>query len=137
MAAAGMSDGHYTLGSLDVLVQDRVARLVPDGHDAHPGAIAGATSLLLENVRRCVDWGIPLADAVTAASATPARLMGLDQPDSVQPGSVQPGSDQVGVLAAGFRADVLVTTEELELLQAYRAGTPLTQERDARADYSV
>ncbi|MEV7135203.1 amidohydrolase family protein [Arthrobacter sp. NPDC093128] len=132
MAAAGMSDGHYTLGSLDVLVQDRVARLVPDGHDAHPGAIAGATSLLLENVRRCVGWGIPLADAVTAASATPARLMGLDQPDSVQPGSVQ-----VGVLAAGFRADVLVTTEELELLQAYRAGTPLTQERDARADYSV
>ncbi|MBT2534648.1 N-acetylglucosamine-6-phosphate deacetylase [Arthrobacter sp. ISL-69] len=132
MAAAGMSDGHYTLGSLDVLVQDRVARLVPDGHDAHPGAIAGATSLLLENVRRCVDWGIPLADAVTAASATPARLMGLDQPDSNQP-----GSDQVGVLAAGFRADVLVTTEDLELLQAYRAGTPLTQERNARADYSV
>lgn len=127
MAAAGMSDGHYTLGSLDVLVQDRVARLVPDGDDAHPGAIAGATSLLLENVRRCVDWGIPLADAVTAASATPARLMGLDRP----------GSDKVGVLAAGYRADVLVTTEELELLQAYRAGTPLTQERNARADYSV
>ncbi|WP_104175059.1 N-acetylglucosamine-6-phosphate deacetylase [Arthrobacter sp. Y81] len=137
MAAAGMSDGHYTLGSLDVLVQDRVARLVPDGHDAHPGAIAGATSLLLENVRRCVDWGIPLADAVTAASATPARLMGLDRPGSDQPGSDQPGSDQVGVLAAGYRADVLVTTEELELLQAYRAGTPLTQERNARADYSV
>ena len=120
------------LGSLDVLVQDRVARLAPDGHDAHPGAIAGATSLLLENVRRCVEWGIPLADAVTAASATPARLMGLDRP-----GSDQPGSDQVGVLAAGYRADVLVTTEELELLQAYRAGTPLTQERNARADYSV
>jgi N-acetylglucosamine-6-phosphate deacetylase len=127
MAAAGMSDGQYTLGSLDVLVQDRVARLVPAGQDAQPGAIAGATSLLLENVRRCVDWGIPLADAVTAASAAPARLMGLDKPDS----------DKVGVLAAGYRADVLVTTEELELLQAYRAGTPLTQERNARADYSV
>jgi N-acetylglucosamine-6-phosphate deacetylase len=53
--------------------------------------------------------------------------MGLDKPDS----------DKVGVLAAGYRADVLVTTEELELLQAYRAGTPLTQERNARADYSV
>ena len=132
MAAAGMSDGRYTLGSLDVLVQDRVARLVPDGHDAHPGAIAGATSLLLENVRRCVEWGIPLADAVTAASATPARLMGLDRA-----GSDQEDSDTVGVLAAGYRADVLVTTEELELLQAYRAGAPLTQERNARADYSV
>ncbi len=127
MAAAGMPDGQYTLGSLDVLVQDRVARLVPPQDDARPGAIAGATSLLLDNVRRCVEWSVPLADAVTAASATPARLMGLDRQ----------GSDKVGALAAGYRADVLVTTEELELVQAYRAGTPLTQERKTRADYSV
>lgn len=127
MAAAGMSDGHYTLGSLDVLVQDRVARLVPAADDARPGAIAGATSLLLENVRRCVEWGVGLADAVTAASATPARLMGLDQP----------GPAQVGSITNGYRADVLVTTDELELLQAYRAGTPLTQERKTSADHSV
>ena len=126
MAAAGMSDGQYTLGSLDVLVQDRVARLAPAGHHDHPGAIAGATSLLLENVLRCVEWGIPLADAVTAASAAPARLMGLDR-----------GATKLGAIAAGYRADVLVTTENLELVQAYRAGTPLTQERKTRADYSV
>jgi N-acetylglucosamine-6-phosphate deacetylase len=127
MAAAGMSDGLYTLGSLEVLVQDRVARLVPGEGDSRPGAIAGATSLLLENVRRCVGWGVPLADAVTAASATPARLMGLDQP----------GSAQVGSLVRGNRADVLVTTEELEPVQVFRAGTPLLQEGKARADYSV
>ena len=132
MAAAGMSDGHYTLGSLDVLVQDRVARLVPAEGDARPGAIAGATSLLLENVRRCVEWGVPLADAVMAASATPARLMGLDQTVSGQPASAQ-----IGSLTTGYRADILVTTEKLELLQVYRAGTPLTQERKTRADYSV
>ncbi|ALV41775.1 hypothetical protein AU252_11930 [Pseudarthrobacter sulfonivorans] len=125
MAAAGMSDGHYTLGSLDVLVQDRVARLAGPG--AGPGAIAGATSHLLENVRRCVEWGVPLADAVVAASSTPARLMGLDRP----------GPNRVGAIAQGFRADVLVTTEELELVQAYRAGTPQTQERNDRADSSV
>jgi N-acetylglucosamine-6-phosphate deacetylase len=132
MAAAGMADGHYTLGSLDVQVQGRVARLVPAGDDAHPGAIAGATSLLLENVRRCVEWGVPVADSVTAASATPARLMGLDRA-----GSGAPGSLPVGSITPGYRADVLVTTEKLELLQAYRAGTPLTQERNMRADYSV
>lgn len=127
MAAAGMSDGRYTLGRLDVRVQDRVARLVPAEGGAPPGAIAGATSLLLDNVRRCVEWGVPLADAVAAASATPARLMGLDQP----------GAAQVGSITEGYRADVLVATEELELLQAYRAGRPLNQERNARADYSV
>ncbi|MCO4236806.1 N-acetylglucosamine-6-phosphate deacetylase [Pseudarthrobacter raffinosi] len=130
MAAAGMSDGHYTLGSLDVLVQDRVARLAGTadaGPGAIAGAIAGATSHLLENVRRCVEWGVPLADAVVAASSTPARLMGLDRP----------GPNRVGAIAAGCRADVLVTTEELELVQAYRAGTPQTQERNDRADSSV
>jgi N-acetylglucosamine-6-phosphate deacetylase len=127
MAAAGMSDGQYTLGSLDVLVRDRVARLVPAEGQGQPGAIAGATSLLLENVRSCVAWGVPLADAVTAASATPARLMGLDQP----------GAAQVGAISQGYRADVLVANEELELLQAFRAGRPLTQERNTRADYSV
>ena len=132
MAAAGMSDGHYTLGRLDVLVQDGVARLVPGGDQGHPGAIAGATSLLLDNVRRCVEWGVPLADAVAAASATPARLMGLDRP-----GPAQVGTHPVGSIAEGYRADVLVVTEELELLQAYRAGRELSQERNARADYSV
>lgn len=138
MAAAGMSDGHYTLGSLDVLVRDRVARLVPAEGDARPGAIAGATSLLLENVRRCVEWGVPLADAVTAASATPARLMGLDRPGSGQSRSDRPvGSGRIGSLTRGYRADILVTTEKLGLLQVYRAGTPLTQERKTRADYSV
>jgi N-acetylglucosamine-6-phosphate deacetylase len=131
MAAAGMPDGRYTLGSLDVLVQDRVARLAPaggthSGEGEEPGAIAGATSFLLENVRRCVEWGIPLADAVAAASSTPARLMGLDR-----------GPTRVGAIAAGNRADVLVATEELELVQAYRAGTPQTQERNDRADSSV
>ncbi|MEJ1194519.1 N-acetylglucosamine-6-phosphate deacetylase [Pseudarthrobacter sp. CCNWLW207] len=132
MAAAGMSDGHYTLGSLDVLVQDRVARLLPAqgavaADEEEPGAIAGATSFLLENVRRCVEWGIPLADAVAAATSTPARLMGLDSP----------GARQVGAIAAGYRADVLAATDELELVQAYRAGTPQTQERNDRADSSV
>jgi N-acetylglucosamine-6-phosphate deacetylase len=132
MAAAGMSDGHYTLGRLDVLVRDGVARLVPAEDQGHPGAIAGATSLLLDNVRRCGEWGVPLADAVTAASATPARLMGLDRP-----GAARGGADPVGSIAEGYRADVLVATEELELLQAYRAGRKLSQERNARADYSV
>lgn len=70
--------------------------------------------------------GIPLADAVAAASSTPARLMGLDQ-----------GPTRVGAIAAGYRADVLAATEELELVQAYRAGTPQTQERNDRADSSV
>jgi N-acetylglucosamine-6-phosphate deacetylase len=63
--------------------------------------------------------------------------MGLDRA-----GEDQLGTARVGAIAAGYRADVLVATEELELLQAYRAGTPQTQERQTqegndRADSSV
>ncbi len=116
MAAAGMLDGDYTLGALDVEVRNGTARLaVPDGSQ---GAIAGGTSRLLENVRRCREWGIPLADAVAAASSTPARLI---------------GNDDVGTLAAGRRADVVVASDELEVLQVYQAGHLLEHATTERA----
>jgi N-acetylglucosamine-6-phosphate deacetylase len=121
MAATGMNDGAYSLGSLDVIVHAGIARLVPADRNAR-GAIAGGTSTLLENVRHCVEWGIPLIDAVTAASSTPARLMGFTGR---------------GTITEGYRADLLITTEDLKVLQAYRAGIPVKIERTDRADHLV
>jgi N-acetylglucosamine-6-phosphate deacetylase len=115
MAAAGMTDGDYTLGGLDVEVRGGTARLAAPG--GGQGAIAGGTSRLVENVRRCRDWGIPLADAVAAASSTPARLI---------------GNDDVGILAPGRRADVLVASDELDVLQVYRGGALLQQATNER-----
>ncbi|GMA86968.1 hypothetical protein GCM10025868_22180 [Angustibacter aerolatus] len=103
MAATGHHDGTYRLGTLDVEVQDGTARLA-DG-----GSIAGGTTRLLDVVRRLVlDVGLPLADVVTAASATPASVL---------------GRHDLGVLAAGRRADVLVAGRRLEPLGVLRAGT--------------
>ncbi len=74
MAASGMPDGSYTLGGRDVLVEDRTARLA-DG-----GSIAGGVATMLDVVRWCVaEAGIPLLDAVTAASVTPAQTLGADR----------------------------------------------------------
>ena len=74
MAASGMPEGRYTLGGREVVVEDRTARLA-DG-----GSIAGGVATLLEVVRWCVaEVGVPLADAVTAASRTPAAVLGLDR----------------------------------------------------------
>ncbi|NMM86097.1 N-acetylglucosamine-6-phosphate deacetylase [Rhodococcus sp. SRB_17] len=98
MAAAGMSDGDYRLGPLAVRVEGGVARLAtPDGSE---GAIAGGTARLLDVVRSTVfEANVPLADAVTAATRTPARLLGLDA--------------ERGTLAMGSRADILVTDRSL------------------------
>ncbi|MFH5824070.1 N-acetylglucosamine-6-phosphate deacetylase [Georgenia sp. AZ-5] len=104
MAAAGMPDGAYRLGSMDVTVADGVARLTGDG------TIAGGTSHLLDVVRTTARAGVPLADAVYMAATTPAAVLG--RPD-------------VGALAAGRAADVVVTDEALRPVAVYRRGEPL------------
>lgn len=72
MAATGLGDGSYTLGSLDVVVTDGTART------AASGAIAGSTSTLADCVRWAVEVaGLPEADVLTAATTTPRRALGL------------------------------------------------------------
>lgn len=102
MAAAGMPDGEYDLGPVRVRVADGVARLV-DGD-----AIAGGTAHLLDVVRATVGAGISLVQAVRAGSATPARVLGLEE--------------TVGALHEGLRADVLVVDAELAPVAVARAG---------------
>lgn len=104
MAAAGMDDGRYALGGLDVDVHDGVARL------AGGSSIAGGTATLLQVVRWCVTQaGVPLADAVTAATVTPSRALGL----------------RAGTLETGGPGDVLVVDDALSPVAVYRAGTLL------------
>jgi len=72
MAATGLGDGTYRLGSLDVEVTDGIARTTDTG------AIAGSTSTLADCVRWAVEVaGVDRADAERSASITPARALGL------------------------------------------------------------
>lgn len=100
MAAAGMPDGAYRLGSQDVTVSGGVARLT------HGGAIAGGTAHLLDVVRATVAGGVPLVDAIRSAATTPAVVL---------------GDTSVGALEVGRRADVVVTDADLRVLSVRRA----------------
>ncbi len=103
MAAAGMADGRYRLGALDVTVEDGVAALTEGG------AIAGGTAHLLEVLRHAVlEAGVDLVAAVRAASTVPARVLGLQ--------------DEIGTLAAGRRADVLLVDRALRPVAVLRGG---------------
>ncbi|WP_245722023.1 amidohydrolase family protein [Nocardia crassostreae] len=106
MAAAGMPDGRYHLGVLDVVVADGVSRL----YDPHgEGAIAGGTAMAADVLRRTVfHAGVELTTAATAAAATPARLLGI--------------AGRVGSLRAGMNADVLVTDHHLTPMTVYKDG---------------
>jgi N-acetylglucosamine-6-phosphate deacetylase len=110
MAATGLQDGQYRLGTLAVTVDRGVARL------DSTGAIAGGTATLLDVVRSAVAAGVSLRDAVTSASAVPAAVLGL--------------SRKAGDLRAGMPADVVVVDENLDLAGVLRRGewvTPLAQ----------
>jgi N-acetylglucosamine-6-phosphate deacetylase len=103
MGAAGMGDGRYPLGPLEVEVRDGVARLVEGG------SIAGSTLTLDVAFRRAVTVdGLPVADVVRALSLNPARLLGVD--------------DRTGSLEAGKDADLVVLDGEFTVAGVMRRG---------------
>ncbi|MGW3986878.1 N-acetylglucosamine-6-phosphate deacetylase [Streptomyces sp. NPDC004830] len=103
MDAAGFGDGRYWLGPLEVEVADGVARLVEDG------TIAGSTLTQDRAFKRAVTVdGLSVEDAVTALSATPARLLGMD--------------DTIGSLEPGKSADLLVLDSAFDLKGVMRRG---------------
>ena len=114
MAAAGMPDGRYRLGSMRVDVAGGVARLAADGEPGPAsapgtgGAIAGSTATMADVVRRAVAAGVPVTTVAAAASTTPARVLGLGH--------------RIGALRAGLAADLVVCDEEFRLRAVMRRG---------------
>ncbi|WP_329566559.1 N-acetylglucosamine-6-phosphate deacetylase [Kitasatospora sp. NBC_01266] len=104
MGAAGMGDGLYPLGPLQVRVEQGVARLVEGG------SIAGSTLTLDVAFQRSVTVNkLSLTQTVQSISTTPAALLGL--------------SDTVGSLAVGLRADLAVLdSDSYELVAVIRGG---------------
>src|ERR1022692_1163427 len=92
-AAAGMPDGTYQLGPIQVEVKD--------GRCTMDGKLAGSVltmDLAVRNVMKFAGWG--LRDAVRAATMNPARAVGLAQH---------------GTLAPGAEADIVVLSPDGEV----------------------
>ena len=133
MAAAGMPDGRYQLGSMRVDVAGGEARLAADagpdgqagsGADVGPGgaagprvagAIAGSTATMASVVRRAVAAGLPVIDVAAAASTNPARVLGL--------------AERTGALCPGLDADLVVCDEAFGLRAVMRRGEWVTRSR--------
>jgi N-acetylglucosamine-6-phosphate deacetylase len=107
MAAAGMPDGSYQLGSQRVSVAGGVARLLGDR-----AAIAGSTATLADVVRHAIAAGLPVPDVAAAASTTPARVLGL--------------ADRTGALSPGLDADLVVCDDDFRLRAVMDHGEWLT-----------
>ena len=92
ISAAGLADGEYSLGGLQVFVRDATARLAD-------GTIAGSTLTMDKAVKNFMDAsGCPLPEAVRCATLNPARLLGIDE--------------RKGSIAVGKDADLVIFDED-------------------------
>lgn len=94
MMATGMENGTYQLGGQEVTMKDRKATL-------KNGTIAGSATNLFDCMRMAVSFGVPMEEAIFAATRNPAKSIGI--------------YDEVGSLSVGKEADILLVTDELEL----------------------
>jgi N-acetylglucosamine-6-phosphate deacetylase len=99
VAAAGVGDGSYRLGGVEVNVVDGVAR--------RAGVLAGSTVTMIESIRNLVALGASLEAALSAATEVPARIV---------------GRHDVGRLGPGARADVVVVDDNIEIVRVVAAG---------------
>ena len=96
LRATGMPDGRYPFGGQEIEVHGNRATMAGD-----PNTLAGSVSDLMACLKTAVSFGIPLADAVTAAAVNPARVLGID--------------DRLGSLDVGKEANVAVLNSDLTL----------------------
>jgi len=100
-AGAGLTDGTYRLGGLDIDVRDGVAR-------GPSGALAGSTLTMIDAIRNLCALDVPLERAVEAATEVPARVLRVPA---------------AGRIAPGLPADLVVLTEELGIERVLVEGT--------------
>lgn len=73
LRATGMPDGIYPFGGQEIEVHGNRATIA-----GHPETLAGSVTSVMGCLRHAFSIGIPLADAVKAASTNPARVLGID-----------------------------------------------------------
>jgi N-acetylglucosamine-6-phosphate deacetylase len=107
VAAAGMPDGSFRLGEVEVLKQGLEVRRAD-------GTLAGSALTMDAAVRGLVELGIDLAAALHAASVAPRRLL-------------TPDADVPAGLAPGVVADVVVLDDHLGVREVLRDGHTIAQ----------
>ena len=93
LRAAGMPDGIYPFGGQEIEVHGNRATIY-----GHPETLAGSVTSLMGCMKKAVEFGIPLADAVRASTYNPAQAIKLD--------------DRIGSLEVGKEASIVLLNKE-------------------------
>ena len=101
LRCCGMPDGEYELAGQMITLKNDEARL-PDGN------LAGAVTDLYEDMVNAMRFGIPVEEAVLAATMIPAKEAGME--------------NEIGSLEAGKKADFIVCDESWNREQVFIDG---------------
>ena len=104
--ALGLTEGQYTLGGQDIMVEKGTARLAN-------GSLAGSVLWLNDALRNICTWcDLPLADGVKLITENPARYLGLE--------------NKIGSLAEGFFGDVTILNQDLSVQEVWIRGKKIS-----------
>ena len=101
LRCCGMPDGQYELGGQTVTLAGGIAKL-------SDGTIAGSATNLYDCMRKAMEFGIPEADAVRAATINPACAIGADA--------------HIGSIETGKFADFIICAPDYTQKQVFRSG---------------
>ncbi|WP_127529807.1 N-acetylglucosamine-6-phosphate deacetylase [Paenibacillus kobensis] len=108
ISAAGLDDGNYDLGGLDVIVTGGIARLKEGGN------LAGSTLTMDAALRYMIEQaGATIQQASRQASGNPAALLGIDE--------------KTGSITTGKRADLVLLDDTLSVQRTWVAGRTVYQ----------
>ena len=105
LRCCGLQEGDYELGGQTVRLKNGVACL-------RDGTIAGAASDLYDDMRNAIAFGIPMEEAIQAATIVPAQRLGR--------------SRELGSITKGKYADFIVCDERLERKQVFLGGQAIS-----------
>ena len=94
MAATGLSDGEYKLGSLDVIVKDSVATLTD-------GTLAGSAKNIYDMMQYLISNGINAETVIKSVTEIPAKSVGLD--------------NTCGIIRTGRIADLVILKDDFTI----------------------
>lgn len=93
LRATGMPDGIYPFGGQEIEVHGNRATIA-----GHPETLAGSVTSLMGCMKKAVEFGIPLEDAVLASTYNPAKAIKID--------------DRAGSLDIGKEASIVLLNKE-------------------------
>ncbi len=105
MAATGLKNGTYKLGSLDVYVKDSVATL-------KDGTLAGSAMNIMDMVKNLISIGIDAEKAILSATHIPAKSVGIDS--------------ICGEIKTGRTADIVILNNDFSINRVITDGEILT-----------